>query len=275
MQICTTKFSSVEYRVEGSGSRSVLLLHGGHMNASVRLGEDYFLENGYKVVVVSRPGYGRTPLPKSSSSDNFSKVLNELLSELSINKTVVVGVSAGSRHAIKFTTDYPHLVEKLILQSAISFAKWPDLKTRIAAYIAFNGVSEKYTWQMVRFFLKTNPTATLKFMLSNMTTLDASKVVAKYTTDQFNQLIKVFMYSQSGKGFMNDIKNTDFDAQGVTVPCLIIHSKFDKSVPLSHPQLLSKQINGSELYISDAESHLIHLSEHYSSIKRKMDVFLN
>jgi pimeloyl-ACP methyl ester carboxylesterase len=57
----------VKYRLEHHGlhhghddSSTVLILHGGHMRASLPLGEEVFTEAGYSVLVPSRPGYGRT-----------------------------------------------------------------------------------------------------------------------------------------------------------------------------------------------------------------------
>ena len=52
----------VEYRFDRRGGATVILFHGGHMNAALALGEEVFAEAGYSVLVPSRPGYGRTPL---------------------------------------------------------------------------------------------------------------------------------------------------------------------------------------------------------------------
>lgn len=274
MQLARTTLGGIEYRIEGSGSKTALILHGGHMNAGIHLGEDYFVDNGYTVIVVSRPGYGNTPLASMAALDDFADALKELFEQLHVSSAVIVGISAGGRTAMRFSAKYPLLVEKLILQSSISFASWPDLKTRIAAFIAFNPISEKYTWKLIRSLLEKNPTVPIKMMVANMTTLDPEKVVSDYTQEQISQLGEVFAKSGSGKGFMNDIKPSHYDGADVNVPTLIIHSKYDKSVPLNHPHLLNKQIEGSQLYLTDAESHLIWFSPHYSSIKDRMSTFL-
>jgi len=274
MYITHTKHGDIEYRLEGNGPTVALLLYGGHTNVNTHLGEDYFIERGYKVLVVSRPGYGNTPINTGPNPNSFADALSELFEGLNIKHAVVVGISAGGRTAMRFAAKYPTLVEKLILQSSISFAPWPDRLTTIGAHIAFNPLSEKYIWKLMRIYLKKNPKAAIKMMIANMTTLDPEKVVNSCTKQQMQELAHLFAHMASGRGFISDIKTTHHTAADVAIPTLIIHSKYDKSVPLTHPQLLAKQIKGSKLYISEAESHMIWFSPHYTEIERAMDEFL-
>ena len=50
----------IEYRRSGAAERTALILHGGHMSAGCEFGEQMYLDAGCSVLVVSRPGYGRT-----------------------------------------------------------------------------------------------------------------------------------------------------------------------------------------------------------------------
>lgn len=275
MQIAHTKYGDIEYRLAGRGTKIAVLLHGGHMNAGIHLGEDYFVENGYKVIIVSRPGYGETPLSTGVTADDFADALGELFLQLNIKQAIVIGISAGGRAAMRLAARYPTLVKKLILQSSISFAQWPDRYTKIAVNIAFNSFSERYIWGFMRLLLKMNPKSATKMMIANMTTLDPENVVKNYNKKQLRNLVQVFANSSSGYGFANDIKSTNVDATDVTVPTLIIHSKYDKSVSLDHPRLLAQQIKNSYLYISEAESHMIWFSPHYVKIKEIMSEFLS
>ena len=274
MQIAQTKHGDIECRFEGRGHKVALLLYGGHTNTNTHLGEDYFTENGHKVLIVSRPGYGNTPISTGPTPDSFADALSELFERLSIQQALVVGISAGGRTAMRFAAKHPALVEKLILQSSISFAPWPDRPTRAAAYVGFNPFSEKYIWKLMRAFLKKNPRAAVKMMIANMTTLDPEMIVKSYTKQQMQELVQLFAQMGSGHGFIGDIRTTSNDATDVAVPTLIVHSKYDKSVPLAHPRLLAQQIPASQLYISEAESHMIWFSSHYTEIKKVMDEFL-
>jgi pimeloyl-ACP methyl ester carboxylesterase len=275
MQIAHTKHGDIEYRLEGRGSKVALLLYGGHTNAETRLGEDYFLERGYNVLAVSRPGYGRTPLSTGATSDKFADTLSEMLKNLDVPKVLVVGISAGGRTAIRFVARHADMTDKLILQSSISFAPYPGLATRLGSYIGFNAVTEKYTWKFMRYVLEKAPKAFIRMMIASLTTLDPDKIVRAFSQDQLQELTSLFVHMSSGRGFLNDIKTVDNDARDVTVPTLIIHSKYDGNVRLSHPRLLAEQINGSRLYLSEAESHLLWFSPHYEEIKQVMDEFLH
>lgn len=275
MQTAYTKYGAIEYRLEGQGRRVALFLLGGHVNASIPLGETYFIERGFQVLNVSRPGYGKTPLSTGITPIGFADALSELLNQLGIERAVVIGISAGGRTAIRFAAKHPARVEKLVLQSSISFAPWPDRLTRLAAYIGFNPFTEKYTWKLMRAFLRRDPKSALKMMLSNMATLGATSVISALDERQMQALIGLFAQMSSGRGFLNDIKTPDTDATDVTVPTLIVHSKYDKSVPLSHARLLAQQIRNSVLYLSEAESHMLWFSPYYAEIEVVMSEFLH
>jgi pimeloyl-ACP methyl ester carboxylesterase len=273
-QIAHTALGDIEYRAEGKDGPSVLILNGGHMDASIALGEDFFTSRGYSILVVSRPGYGGTPLNTGTTPDGFADVLSELFDQLKMQQAIVVGISSGGRTAMRFAAKYPDKVQKLILQSANSFASWPDLKTRLIAYIAFNPFTEKYTWQYTHSSLDKNPKAAMKMLFSGLSDMDFEKLVSKLTAEQFETLKQIFMHFRSKHGFMNDLKGIGGDACDVRVPTLIVHSKHDGSVPLSHPKLLSTQIQGSTLYLTDTESHMIWFSKHYPDVEKVMDEFL-
>ena len=274
MNIAHTKFGIIEYRLTGVGAHTVLLLYGGHTNAGIRLGEEYFLERGYKILTVSRPGYGGTPLSTGRTPDSFADALAELLKQLAITKVLVIGISGGGPTAMRFAAKYWAMTDKLILQSSISFAPWPSRFIWLGSHLVFSPIFEKYTWQFIRFLLRRSPRTAIKIMIGSMTTLNPDKVVNNFSQQQLQQLVDLFAHMSSGRGFLNDIKTVSGDAREVKVPTLIIHSKYDKSVPPEHAHILAEQIKGSRLYLSEAESHLIWFSSHYPEIKNKMDEFL-
>lgn len=275
MDLIRTPLGDVEYRLVGAGSDVALFQHGGHCGGEVRLGEDYFLERGFRVLAVSRPGYGRTPLGTGARLPTWADALRELLGCLHIDEVVVVGISAGGRAALEFASRHPALVDKLVLQSSVSFAPWPGTWTRLGSYVAFNPLIEAGTWRAVRFALENNPTAVVRWMMASLSTLEAADVVAGLTTEQVRELVRLFATFRSRRGFLNDIRSTGGDATGVSVPTLIVHSVFDGSVPLSHPRLLASQISNAQLLLCEAESHMIWFSSHYATVEAAMDRFLD
>lgn len=275
MHIINTPKGVLEYRIAGSGNRTAVIFPGGHMDARMTLGVDFFIKEGYRVIVLSRPGYGKTSLAVGPSPDEFADTVASLLESLNVGKVVAVGISAGGRSAVRLAAKYSNLAERLILQCATSFMSWPDNHTRRIACIAFNPFMERFTWQIMRRLLKARPRAGLKMMLSNMTTLSPDEMVSSLSKEQSEDLVNLFAHLRSGKGFMNDLTQTSGSAKDVHVPTLIIHSKYDKSVSLEHAEKLHAEIAGSRLFITTAESHMIWSSEKYREIKDEMRLFLN
>ena len=59
--VAQTTRGPVEYRIVGQGP-VILVLGGGHTNCDSSLGhEQFFLHQGYQLLIPSRPGYGKTP----------------------------------------------------------------------------------------------------------------------------------------------------------------------------------------------------------------------
>lgn len=124
----------VEYRLDHRGPDTVAILHGGHVRAGLPLGEQVYVDAGYSVLVPSRPGYGRTPIATGTTPTGFADTLAELCAHLDIPRLVaVVGISAGGRTAVTLAARYSTLVERLILESTVSFSPWPGRLTRTGA----------------------------------------------------------------------------------------------------------------------------------------------
>jgi pimeloyl-ACP methyl ester carboxylesterase len=126
------------YRLTGAGARTVLVLHGGHVSAAVPLGERDLLELGLRVRAVSRPGYGRTPLATARTRTEFADVVAQLCRHLEIDRlAAVVGMSHGGPSAVALAAGHPELVERLILESAVS--SFPGRAGEsVGAHLAFN-----------------------------------------------------------------------------------------------------------------------------------------
>jgi pimeloyl-ACP methyl ester carboxylesterase len=104
--VITIDGRAIEYRLERRGDTTALILHGGHMSAQCRFGEETFLEAGYSVLVTSRPGYGRTAVSAGPSAPEFAIRLAGLSRLLGLGNLTVVGISLGARSAIPVSTSH-------------------------------------------------------------------------------------------------------------------------------------------------------------------------
>src|SRR5258708_35527255 len=99
--IAQTKQGPIEYRIVGQGS-ALLVLNGGHTSCASPLGhEQFFLNQGYQLLIPSRPGYGKTPSSTGRTAEAFADALISLLDLLHLDHVIVVGISAGGRRVLQ------------------------------------------------------------------------------------------------------------------------------------------------------------------------------
>jgi pimeloyl-ACP methyl ester carboxylesterase len=100
---------------------AVVLLHGNNFAGFYWGGPiDAIRKEGFRVVVPDQIGYGRSSKPIMPY--NFSDMARNtrlLLQSLKIEKVMVVGHSMGGMLAARFATQYPAMVERLVLYNPI------------------------------------------------------------------------------------------------------------------------------------------------------------
>jgi pimeloyl-ACP methyl ester carboxylesterase len=268
----------VEYRLDRREKDTVLVFHGGHLNAGLALGEDVYVDGGYSVLVPSRPGYGRTPLTTGRTAGGFADVARSLCERLGITRlAAVVGVSGGGPTAVALAARCPDLVERVILQSAVGPLPWPARRVRLAARLVFAGATERVTWSAVGAIMRARPDLGLRMLLGDLSTLPARQVLAGLSAADRGLLVDLFSRMRSGQGFRNDL--ADLAAGRVPVrevgqPALVIHSRKDGAVPFRHAEAITAAIRRGELVESDADSHFIWLGRDYPAIGDRMRDFL-
>lgn len=247
----------IEYRWDQHGGPTVLICHGGHLRAGIVLGEDLFTDAGYTVLVPSRPGYGRTPLPAGSSVADFTDLVAQLCERLGITHVAaVVGISAGGPSAVTMAARHPGLVARLILLSAVGWLPYPDRLIRAGAHVGFTATTERLTWAAIHTLARTAPQACLRLMLAGLSTRPIDTVLANLNADDRAVLLGLFSRMRSGRGFLNDLRPTPDVTAGVEQPTLVIGTRYDAGVPFSHSQSLAAAIRDAELFDSGADTHL-------------------
>jgi pimeloyl-ACP methyl ester carboxylesterase len=274
--IIQTTQGTIEYREEGTATGpAMLILNGGHTNCDSMVANlDLLLNLGYRVLIPSRPGYGRTPLSTGRTTEEAADAMIALLDVLSIEKTGVMAISAGGRTALQLAGRYPTRVEKLILQCALSRDDWLDTKTTMAAYAMFNPITEGAFWAMFRAMARAYPAKMLKMMMSNLTTLDVDQILNHMTEAQQALALKLICESRSGSGFLADMKHRSGDLSRITAPTLIIHSRLDGSVDFTHAEYSARHIPHAELFAAPAESHFIWFGPAGTDIEARLAEFL-
>jgi pimeloyl-ACP methyl ester carboxylesterase len=114
-RIVRTTSGPVEYAEKGAGI-PLLSIHGaggGYDQGLANVAD--FVGDGFRVIAPSRFGYLGTPMPPDASSASQADAHAALLTELTIDKAIVAGISAGARSAVQFAVRHPERIIALIL----------------------------------------------------------------------------------------------------------------------------------------------------------------
>lgn len=259
-QIAEIDGHRVEYRRFGNGPHTALILHGGHMSAHCGFGEQMYLDAGCSVLVVSRPGYGRTEASAGPSAPEFAVRLVALCRMLGIDQVTAVGISLGARTALTLAAYAPGLVRDVVAMCPASFRPWPDPRTRRFARVAFAPAVERVNWGTVHTLLRRDPERYLPRMVSDLSLLPPDEVVARLGSDR-DTMVQFLLSCRSGRGFAIDLRPpTDVSAQ-VTQPTLVLASPNDGSVDPTHPQHLVDVLPNARLVEVPTPCHVLWLGE--------------
>lgn len=127
----------VNYKIAGEGA-PLLILHGwgGSSDSWVEV-QKILAKEGYKVIVLDLPGFGKTTSPKESwEIKDYTTFFLKFLEKLDFKKIILLGHSFGGRIALKFTALYPEKLEFLILCASAGVKIPYTLKQKIIYVIA-------------------------------------------------------------------------------------------------------------------------------------------
>ena len=113
--LAATARGPIEYSQIGQG-KPLLVVHGagGGYDQGLLFARP-LADRGFRVTAMSRFGYLRTPLPADASPRTQADAHASLLDALQIDRTIVIGVSAGAPSAMQFAIRYPDRCSALAL----------------------------------------------------------------------------------------------------------------------------------------------------------------
>ncbi|MBI2033125.1 MAG: alpha/beta hydrolase [Candidatus Levybacteria bacterium] len=217
----------------------IVLLHGWSATITVeKYGElKKLLETeGYIVYTPYLPGFGDNPLPKEELFfDDYVAFVHEFITKkIKAQKAILMGHSFGGRVAIRFTSLYPSLVEKLVLIDASGIQRsLPSTKKRIVYFATkitrplFSVVPFSLFY---RFFRKA-----VYLAIGEMDYYSAGKL-----TKTFKNVYKI------------DVSE---DLKKIGVPTLIVWGELDTTTPLVDGKYMHSYISGSKFVIIPGATH--------------------
>ncbi len=151
----------IEYAVAGVGP-PVLFVHGA--GGGYDQGLDFsraLVDDGLRVIAMSRFGYLRTPLPADASAAAQADAHACLLDALGLSRVAVVGGSAGAPSSLQLALRHPDRISALVLVVPAAYMLRPDgassLRTPAGTQFLFDSAlrSDRLFWAATRLARRT------------------------------------------------------------------------------------------------------------------------
>jgi pimeloyl-ACP methyl ester carboxylesterase len=241
-----TALGPIEYtRVGDTSGVPVLWLHGtpgGYDQISRTMLASPAMRDGMASIVVSRPGYLRTPLASGATPVEQAHLFAALLDSLHIRRVVVVGVSGGGPSALQFARLYPKRTRALVLAFAFTKRLAPDPVRRRQRLADAIGLGDWFNWRFSR-------------RLDRIPGLDPTDTAMVRRA----QVLLASTVPRAARLAGNENDALQFDRpegwpiDGITTPTLILAGTEDTTVPIAHAGYAKAMIPGSRFVMIEGD----------------------
>ena len=271
-QIAWTPCGPIEYAVAGSGP-AVLLVHGagGGFDQGLELARP-LVDNGFRVIAMSRFGYLRTPLPRDASPEAQADAHACLLNALNLDRVPVVGGSAGAPSAMLLCLRHPEHCLAMGLLFPIAFAP---------------GEAAKQPSKRFLFVLKTTLRSDFLYWAATKVARDTLfKTILATPPDDFRNAPReeqaraleimrhILPISERERGIWNDAAISAsiprYDLEQLRVPTIVICAKDDLYGTYRKGRYTAERIPGARFVGYATGGHLLlgHSKETYVELSR-------
>lgn len=288
-KVATTSAGEIEYALKGSGP-VILMLHGGPGGYDQSLLDmEMWINEGFSLLAISRPGYLRTPLSTGETFEQQADAINALLSVLGITEVAIIGASAGGPPAIHFALRYSDRVKALVLMSAVSKQYTVDesqIKSLLGRIFLSGFMADIGVW-IFDIVTRRWPTLSMKESFKETVNLEPEKMNT-YIEQVLLNPKQVSWYKRFIQttcpltsrlaGLNNDLKQLQrvsfSNLQDIRSPTLVIHGTVDKDVSFSNAEFSVSSIPNAKLYRLEDVGHVVWLGEHVSQMNSDLVDFL-
>lgn len=258
----TTACGAVEVADSGSGP-ALLVLHGtpGGWQQGRLIGAQ--LTEQSRVLLVSRPGYGRTPLRSGRSPQEQAALYAALLDVLDIDRAVVLAISGGGPSAYAFAAQHPERCAGLLLCCGLSghLMTPPANLRRLASVPGLWSVGGFATRTVHRLRTPTSSDPDLSSLTPAERELAADPRVLEGMVDFATNRVQCLR----GAGISNDIRQMTAGTRigqigwpsGQRIRTVVLHGDADDVVPLSHARAYAAAIPGARLEVLAGLGHAL------------------
>ncbi len=288
-RVITTSVGAIEYALVGEGP-TIIAIHGapGGYDQGIFAMRDW-VDEGYSVLAISRPGYLKTPLNTGPSFEEQAEVIRVLMDSLDIQKAAIIGSSAGGPVALVLSLQYPKRVWALGLICAVTLPYRAEnnwLNKVVGRLFASNLLLDIGVW-LFDVLTRYRTSYSLKRMFKENSSSSKFQINerVKHTLDNPNQIAwyKEFIrtacpLTPRKDGLENDMEILQHanipNLENITAPTLIFHGKADRVLPFSHAEHAASLIPNAKLVSFDNIGHVIWIGDHLEQMKQEISSFL-
>jgi pimeloyl-ACP methyl ester carboxylesterase len=265
VEMVATPRGPIEVAHAGEGP-AVLLVHGipGSWRQAIPLAED--LAGDFKVVLVSRPGYGATPLSTGRTATQQADAFAGVLEALGIDRSAVVGISGGGPPGAAFAERHPSRTSALVLACALTahLTHIPNQMRVLMSIPLLGEITSILTRRIARLRLK-DPRAVERASRKNLTADEQRRMDEdpQIRADLLRFLLSHLDAPAALGGFRNDLAQINRTRggghpafAGAACPTLIIHGDSDETVSMDHARFYAATIPHAELVVYENAGHL-------------------
>ena len=251
--------AEINYRLDGNENLPTLILSNS-LTTNFHLWEEQVpsFTDHFRVLRYDNRGHGGSSSPKGEYSiDDIGNDILLLMDHLDINKASLCGISLGGMVAMWLGIHAGNRVDKLIVCNSSSDLSPPDPWQERIKMVNSQGMPSIVDAGLARFLSE-------KFRESNSPKIGLLK--SMMTT------CEVSGYS----GCCAAVRDMNLTSQlsQINNPTLIIASELDPSTPVSHSEIINREISGSKLTVIEGVAHLSNIEKPDEFNKAVLDFLL-
>lgn len=232
--------TEINYICEGEG-KDLLVLHGWGANINTVLSIVNLLKPYFKVYAVDLPGFGASETPREVfGSEDYARIVKKFLDTMQIKKVILIGHSFGGKLSILIGTNYPEIVDKIVLVDSAGLIPKRGL----------NYYLKVYTFKTLKFLYKT-----FSFWIDDDKRME--KFYKKFGSTDYKEAEGIM------RNILVKVVNEDLKPilKNIQSPTLLIWGDKDTATPLYMGKIMEKEIPESGLVVLEGTGHYSYLED--------------
>ncbi|MCA9264432.1 MAG: alpha/beta hydrolase [Planctomycetales bacterium] len=263
-QMAETDRGPVEYSDAGDGE-PILYFHGTGGTGNGMMPFEYPLVNdGFRLIMPNRPGYGKTPLAQNRGTRDCATVVAALLDTLGIERAAVMGSSGGGTFALSFALTHPARCRSLTLLCPQlhrwTAGKWmphsgrwlrPFLNVSVLRKLLMAGYRAQFSKLTTAQFLEMEAGTRYASVKDDRHALE----VAEASLDMMKKGVKFPGFENDMRIFVREDVFAEWDI--LRPPTMVIHDPVDPMAPVSQIDWFCSRVPSCRRFNVETAGHLV------------------